>query len=307
MSASPSGNPSRRSLFDIETVAVPLFLLLLWGQLFWCLHPTWIHGQYYDYGWIVPPVFFWFFWRRWQSETGHLARPSRPATLSLALVGLGLLLLLSLSFLRILERFDPIWRVPQILHGGTVFLTTLTVLALVTGVRSSLAYLPVVLFGLTAVPWPAQIENLLIEELTERLLGVAAPLARLVGIPAGLSGSALLAEGRLIQIDEGCSGIRSFQSLIMAGFFFGEFLLLRPVLRVILLVFAILVGFATNTLRAVTLAWIFFHEGDAAFDRAHDLVGFAAFGLAALLLLGLGSLLDALPLRSTRQAAPSAA
>jgi len=272
--------------------AVPVFLALLWAQLFWALHPSWIHGQYYDYGWIVAPCAAWFFWRRWR-EPGARGDPPLGGRSLIAIVVAGaVLLLVLLGLLRSLERFDPIWRVPLILHGLVVFAVTHAVLWLTTGFRASLAFFPVVLFALTAVPWPARIENLLIGELTEMLLAVSAPLARLVGIPVELSGSALVAHGRVIQIDEGCSGIRSFQSLIMAGLFVGEFLLLRPWLRVLLLGVAIAFGFLTNTMRAIALAWIFFNEGQIAFDRYHDAVGFAAFGLAAGLLLLTGHLAE---------------
>src|SRR5690606_35487454 len=107
-------------------------------------------------------------------------------------------------------------------------------------------YLPLTLFALTAVPWPAQIENLIVGELTERLLAFSVPLSRTIGLDLELSGASLVTDGRIIQIDEGCSGIRSFQSLLMAGLFVGEFMMLRWGWRALLLLLATIFGFIAN-------------------------------------------------------------
>lgn len=275
-----------------DKISIPVFLGLLWAQLFQALYPTWSHGQYYDYGWIVAPVTAWFFWRRWaEFDAPPLIPPLRRSTIVLLFFGI-VALVTCLVLARTMERFDPIWRIPLLFHGAVVFATTHITLWIVYGKKVSLAFLPLVIFAMTAVPWPAQVENRLIGEMTERLLAVSAPLSRLIGIPVELSGSALLAHGRVIEIDEGCSGIRSFQSLIMAGLFVGEFMFLRNWFRFALVVFAMIFGFLTNTLRAIVLTWIFFNDGEVAFNQAHDMVGFLAFGLAAGLLLLSGHYLD---------------
>lgn len=269
----------------------PLFLAAIWAQLYWALHPTWIHSQYYDYGWIVPPLACWFFWQRWKGGKSFLPPKASPVLLSIAFTGLALLFA-TLVFVRILERFDPIWRVPLILHTFVVCLATVAVLLHVRGPRASLAYLPLILFAATACPWPAGVENRIVGELTDALLSVSAPLSRAIGIPVELSGSALISEGRVVEIDEGCSGIRSFQSLLMAGLFVGEFLLLKWKGRILLVLLAMIVGFGANALRATALTWIFVSEGQATFDQLHNLVGFLAFGLAVGVLLICGRLMD---------------
>ncbi|MDF2376061.1 MAG: exosortase/archaeosortase family protein [Verrucomicrobiales bacterium] len=291
----------------LDKISIPIFLGLLWAQLFHALHPTWVHGQYYDYGWIVAPVTAWFFWRRWTGfDTPPILAHRQKMTLLTAVFGI-IILAIFLVLARTMERFDPIWRIPLILHGAVVFATTHLTLWLVYGKRTSLTFLPLVLFAMTAVPWPTQVENSLIGELTERLLAVSAPLSRLIGIPVELSGSALIADGRVIQIDEGCSGIRSFQSLIMAGLFVGEFVFLRNWFRVALVVIAMISGFLTNTLRSIVLTWIFFKDGEIAFDRAHDMVGFLAFGLAAGLLLLSGHYLEGKSFQGSQRKPPGSA
>jgi exosortase len=274
---------------------VPLFLALIWGQLFWALHPTWSHSQYYEYGWVIPPLAAWFFYRRWRMREPDIRLPigKKPPLASVVLVIAALLLLFGLlTFLRILERFDNIWRIPLIIHAFAVFVSTHAALWFSRGFRFSLSYLPLTLFALTASPWPAQIETLIVGELTDQLLASSAPLSRAIGLDVELSGSALISAGRVIEIDEGCSGIRSFQSLLMAGLFVGEFMMLRWRWRALLVVLATIFGFVTNTFRASALSWIFINEGKETFDSYHDLLGLLSFGLAAVMLLASGKWMD---------------
>ena len=289
-----STHETSTSVFRNSPLAIALLLLALWAQLFWALHPTWIHGQYYDYGWIVGPISIWFFYRRWTSlnrkQTDALVERSGFARIYPWIL-LGLLLP-ALTFFKVLENFDPIWRVPLILHGGFVLVFTHLLIADAYGKKASLSFLPVTLFAMTAVPWPAQAENFLVGEMTETLLAISAPISRMVGIPVELSGSALIANGVVIQIDEGCSGIRSFQSLLMAGFFVGEFMMLSVRARVLIVLLGIVYGFVTNTFRATLLTWIFYHKGQIAFDQFHDPVGLFSFAIAAGLLLVTGHLID---------------
>jgi exosortase len=298
--AETTTDPSRPG----DNPAVPLFLALIWGQLFWALHPSWSHSQYYDYGWVIPPLAAWFFHRRWSMRTRFPRSPNEARSIlsKTVLVAAGFVLLFFLlTFLRVLERFDTIWRIPLLVHALVVFVFTHAALWLKQDFRFSFAYLPLTLFALTAVPWPAQIETLIVGEMTDQLLAFSAPLSRALGLDVVLSGSALISDGRVIEIDEGCSGIRSFQSLLMAGLFVGEFMGLRWGWRALLVLLATIFGFVTNTIRASALSWIFIHHGQLTFDHYHDLFGLLSFGLAASMLLAAGKWMDR-PLASNAKA-----
>ena len=93
----------------------------------------------------------------------------------------------------------------------------------------------------------------------------------------------------------------------MAGLFVGEFVFLRNWFRVALVVIAMISGFLTNTLRSIVLTWIFFKDGEIAFDRAHDMVGFLAFGLAAGLLLLSGHYLEGKSFQGSQRKPPGSA
>jgi len=98
-------------------------------------------------------------------------------------------------------------------------------------------------------------------------------------------GNRLLTASGTVAISDGCSGLRSFQSLVMASLFFGELYRLRLGFRAGLLAFGVGVGVLTNLLRAVTLSLISIYQGAPALDRWHDLVGGIAFLVAIVLTL----------------------
>jgi len=271
-------------------LSLPVLALggLLWLQLALALHPWWSDGSYYDYGWLVPPLAAWCLWARWET----LPTPSR--RLRGGPLPAGWLLLLAvaitgIAFLRLLERSDPLWRIPIWMHALTVAGLWHFLLHRLTG--KSLYFLPVTILALTAVPLPPMIENALIRRLTELVLAYSVPVARALGMPVEMAGTALTAQGRVLQIDDGCSGIRSFQSLLMISVFFGEFFRLAWWKRLAMVASGIAAAFIFNGLRTVTLTWIFFERGEARFHEFHDFVGMVSFALSGVAVFWLASTL----------------
>jgi exosortase len=203
---------------------------------------------------------------------------------------LGLVAAISaIAFLRLLERSDPLWRIPIWMHALTVAGLWHLLLHRLTG--RSLHFLPVTILALTAVPLPPMIENALIRRLTELVLAYSVPVDRALGMPVEMAGTALTAQGRVLQIDDGCSGIRSFQSLLMISVFFGEFFRLAWWKRLVMVASGVAAAFLFNGLRTVTLTWIFFERGEARFHQFHDLVGMITFALSGIAVFWLASVL----------------
>ncbi len=266
------------------SVLFPLAAALLWLQLWLALIPTWRDGDYYAYGWFVPPLALAFAWRRWQM----VSRPVEPGAGQRSWdwrwsIGLGACVL-AIMPLRLIGVSDPGWRPPILLQAGIVVLFTHLLLGKMRGAGFSRHFLPVTLFALVAVPLPWQLE----QELVRRLTGVVVDLTReaflLAGRPVEVLGERLTLDGEVVEVTDGCSGIRSLQSLGMAALFFGELLMLRIGGRLGLLAVAAFCAVAVNTARAFLLAEIHFSRGQAAADAAHDAVGHGAFALSALLL-----------------------
>jgi exosortase len=291
-------------------------LILLWLQLYWMLIPTWRFGEYYGYGWFVPFLAAGLVWRRWQMlvpgpharATGgpgmrpgtHLSRsecnsneiglasqapasspppaiPAPPLRLAGWVVALGLLAMLAILPLQWIATADPSWRPPLLLLALLTFGLTHFLVWQVFGRRVSLGLLTVTVFALSAVPYPWQLEQHLIRSLTGAVVGLSREAFLLTGQPVELLGERLVIGSESVDVTDGCSGIRSFQSLTMGALFFGELLLLSLPKRLVLVTLAAACSIGINTARAYALAVIHFNQGKAAAAAAHDLVGNVAY------------------------------
>lgn len=247
-----------------------LFVLFLWGQFFVVLAPSWTGATYYDYGWLVPPFALLFAWRRWQEIDFSRSKPLPQHWLWLG-VFLSVLLLVPL---RVVEHVDVFWRLALWMHAAIVFAVTHLVLALFFGLRPSLALLPATIFALLAVPIPTFLEQDLVQGLTRQVVRLASGALPLAGFPVDVAGNSLVVKGELLDVAEGCSGIRSFQSSAMAAICLGELLRLTAGRRVLLVAIGIVLATVCNAGRVFVLARIAHDEGRAASDAAHDSVGF---------------------------------
>lgn len=307
----PQGESLSRQVSWIreQPFALPaLFLLLAWLQLFVSLTPFWSLGTYYDYGWFVPPAAGWFFWKRWQSLQPRLpsAAPTWPKWAEIAGLAALLSFVLLLFIFRAIERYDLFWRPPRLVHAILLCLVHHGVIARLFGWKNSAFFLPVTAFCLTAVPMPLQGEQAVIQWATRKLMAVSEPVCQFQGMPVTLSGSALTLNGAALEIDQGCSGIRSLQSLFMLAIFAGEFFLLGWISRVALVFAGFGFAFFFNAVRVQVLTHVFFHSGEDAFHSWHDFVGTTTFSLSALALLGLAYLLKRLsPLVAACRSAPA--
>lgn len=258
---------------------------LLWIQLFAALIPTWRFGEYYSYGWFVPILAAGLAWRRWNL----LAPAPQPAAVStrkpgLPLVALLLLAVIAIIPLRQIGIADPGWRPPLLLHTALVVLTSHFLLWRAFGRHVSLGLLPVTVFALSAVPWPWQIEQHLIRSLTGLVLAITREGFLLAGQPVELLGERLSIGADVVEVTDGCSGIRSFQSLVMVALFFGELFFLPLGRRLALVGLAGFSAVVFNTLRACWLAGLHFSRGPEAAAAAHDRIGHTTFALSAGLL-----------------------
>ena len=269
---------------------LPAVLSVLWLHFFWCLVPSWRFGQYYEYGFLVPLLAFGFAWRRAGLLGGMLGAtsavpPWQPGKLTrrllLGLAGIGLLVLIPL---RIIETGDHGWRPPITLHGLLVSGVTHLLLARWRGWKTSAFFLPVTVFAWSAVPYFWQMEQALVRQLTGLVIGLTQEVFLLSGQPVERLGERLILGGRVCEVTDGCSGIRSIQSLVMAALFFGELLWLRWSGRVVLVGTALVAAILSNSGRAWYLASVHFTNGESAAKAAHDTAGHLAFSAAALIL-----------------------
>jgi exosortase len=297
----PPSSPSHPDLLLSEPakarlLAFQVFLGLLYAQLALALIPSWNDGTYYDYGFLVPflvPYFFLVRWKESGPDAATLDRGLRRLASSVP-VALGLLAgILFIGLMRLTQWADSGWRTPLYLHAFAVLILTAVVLFRLQG-RSAVHYWACAVIVLLAVPLPSGIEHSLIRNLTMGVLEFALFVNRMLGLPLESSGETIFANGIPLQVSDGCSGIRSFQSGIFAGFVLGEFLRLAPVSRLLLFASGLGLAFLMNGFRVIYLVRHAVAHPDADLQKIHDISGYVSLSLTFLLIAGAGWLLAAI-------------
>jgi exosortase len=242
--------------------------------------PVWRFGEYYEYGWYVPPIAAIFLYRRWQGRDREKLRKVHGGWV----VTVAVLVFPVLLGIRALAGFDPSWRPPLLLQTALVVGLTHGLFHLRGGRRLTLEMAPVTVFALSAIPYPFSLELKLIALLTDAVVHASDTLFNMFGRPVEMIGTKLASLGTEVEVTDGCSGIRSLQSLLMAGLFFGELFFLRPRQRMVLMGVTAVVVMAVNIGRVMALSRVRFDRGEHAFEAAHDQIGQIAFLVSAALL-----------------------
>ncbi|MFZ4484839.1 MAG: exosortase/archaeosortase family protein [Chthoniobacterales bacterium] len=268
-------SPASRPSSPVVGLPATLFfaaLVAVWGWLFFVLTGEWDANEQYSHGWFIPLLAGWVFWQRWTCRP----EPS-PAAGALRVAGsavLAILVIPSAAGILIAGAY-PDWRVVLWALAGSALLASVALTALVGGwgwVRHlSFAYF----FALVAVPWPTGPERWLTQELSLWAAQVATWVLPLLGVAAQCHGTSIDVGANVLGVDDACSGIRSFQSSLMAALFLGELYGLRWGYRLVLCVLGLIAAYALNVARMLILSLAVAHKGIGALERLHDPAGFA--------------------------------
>jgi exosortase len=251
-----------------------LCLVTLWAWAIWACAEHWQGNPNYSYGWAVPALALFFGVRRYLMVQEEPAGTPEPVILSGPMAFAALIALGALCFLLEYAR-QEMWH-PQVVLWTICLLTTLATLAIFRergGRDLAKAEAFPVLFFLTAVPWPPRIEQPITSALMRWVAALTTELLHWLGIEAQSAGGAIALRSGLVGITEACSGIRSLQAGIMFGLAMGEWFLLRPARRVVLLLAAIFLALTSNLIRTFALALQAEWHGAESVDRVHDLIG----------------------------------
>lgn len=251
---------------------VTLFLVGLWTWAIWSCAEHWRGNPNYSYGWAVPLLAIGFGFRRYLLLVGS-SEPSRGRPDG----GLAMGIAVILGFLGFGLEYarEAMWHPVIILWTICLLCTglTLVVFRRCGGAALARAEAFPVLFYLTAVPWPPRFEQPLTGALMRSVAAVTTEVLHWWGIEAQSSGGAIALRSGLVGITEACSGIRSLQAGIMFGLAMGEWFLLRPGRRILLLAMAVALALATNLARTLTLALQAERHGANTVEQVHDIVG----------------------------------
>lgn len=264
-----------------------LGVIALWLPAMIAASYVWGHGEYYDYGWFVPPMAAWLTYRRWQQTDGPVKLPRRGWV-----VVMFSLLVPWILLLRVLGYADPSWRMPIGLLGITAAVVSHGLIGVSRGWRVSASFGWITLLWLSAIPWPSVVESGIVHHLTQSVVVAVADVFQLGGKPVEILGDRLRLHQLTVEVTDGCSGVRSFQSFVMATWFFAELQRLSVSRGLVLLLFACGGAFLVNMGRTYGLAWIRFEMGEAAFHRMHDVMGLLAFLASGVFFYGVSGMLS---------------
>ena len=248
---------------------------LVWGSLLAQLRVEWSINPQYSYGWGVPFLAIYLFWKRWLGRPDP--RPSREGYLLLAAALPAAFLIFPL---RLVQEANPDWR---LISWGMA-----TVTVALTSVGLWLAggwpwlrhfFLPVA-FILIAVPWPTQMEQGLIQSLMRNISATTAEVMNWMGLAARPRGNLIELANGVVGVNEACSGIRSFQATLMISVFAGELFRLSVARRVLLVLTGLLWSVLLNFVRTSVLTLICALRGPETQIRWHDPMGYLLLGLA---------------------------
>jgi exosortase len=262
----------------VGRIFIPWAALLLagvWTWTIWSCAEHWLGNPNYSYGWAVPVLAFGFGVRRYlitaapPAETSHHQFQFSHAVALSAALALGALAGL-LEYAR-----QAMWH-PQIVLESICLIAvaiTIGIFRLCGGRELAGAEIFPTLFFLTAVPWPARFEQPITSKLMQWVASATAEVLHWLGVEAQTSGGAIALRTGLVGITEACSGVRSLQAGIMFGLAMGEWFLLRPARRIILVLIAIILALLTNLIRTLALTLQAERHGVQSLDRVHDLIG----------------------------------
>jgi exosortase/archaeosortase family protein len=282
-----------RALAGTRAFAFWSFLALLYLQLALSLIPTWSDGTYYDYGWLalfLVPIFFLSRWAESGPDAAQFDDRLRRLAVSLPMMALVLATIGLITLLRMTQWADSSWRPPLILHGLTVLGFTAVLLFRIQG-RSIIAYWGCAVVVLLVIPMPMRLEFSLIHWLTEGVMEFALFVNRMLGLPLMSQGETIFANGIPLQVSDGCSGIRSFQSGIFVSFALGEFMRLPMVSRILLLASGFGLAFLMNGCRVIYLVRHAVAHPGADLDKVHDISGYVSLTTTFLLIAAVARLL----------------
>src|SRR5258708_5079553 len=173
---------------------------LLWLEAIKHLRGEWSFNPQYAYGWSVPFLALYLFWKRWTTRPAS-APPSQ------RLFAIALLSLCALVFLpaRFLSEANPDWRLLSWAFSLTAVVISATCIFLAGG-RPWLGHFafPIVFF-LVAVPWPTHFEQFVVQNLMHAVTAINVSFLNIAGGPAVQLCNVIEVGTGLIGIEEACS------------------------------------------------------------------------------------------------------
>jgi len=149
-----------------------------------------------------------------------------------------------------------------------------------------------ILFFLAAIPWTRGMEDIVTNALKPFNAAFAVEVLNWWGFPAHQEGQVIHLSTGPVGVEDGCSGLRSLQSSMVAALFIGEFMRLTWLKRGILLVCGLGIAAVGNLFRTLWLSFAAATGGSASVDNWHDPAGIVILVITSLLLAFMARAMD---------------
>lgn len=258
------------------------FLLAVWLPVLEFLELEWRFNEQYHYGYFVPFFTLYLCYLRWDDRPEPDSKRVNPLWLLLPLA--------SLALIQVVETANPDWRLIYWVSTITALTATGIWFHALGGWKWLKHFAPALLMILFAVPWVTSIENRITGSLMNVVSDFTVEVLNLAGIYAVQAGNVILLQNTIVGVEEACSGVRSLQSSLMAGYLFGEIMRFRIGFRASLIAIGVAVTFILNLIRTLLLTNVALHQGPEAFENWHDIIGnvIAISGFLSIALLAWG-------------------
>ena len=241
---------------------------LLWLEVISRLRFEWSVNPQYGYGWTVPFLAAFVFWRRFQTAPAA----SRPEYFALPMFAIlaGAFVLLPI---RLIQEANPDWRILSWAMALSVVAISGAGIYLAGGARWLRHFAFPLLFFLVAVPWPTQFEQVVIQGLMRAVASINVEVLNAIGISAVQMGNVIELSSGYVGIADACTGVRSLQATFMVSLFLGEFYEFSSARRIILVLAGAALAFFCNLVRTFLLVYVGAAHGLDAIKSWHDPAG----------------------------------
>ncbi len=244
-------------------------LLLAGGVILFPLSYAWSYLESYSFGWWVPPLALLVFSERWTTRPAP-APPSRsPGILRFILIWAVLFLFFRMALESSLSSRPLLWCC-AILYVCALLYWMWTY----GGAAWTRHFAFPICFLLISVPWPAQIEDPIVQGLQQFNAWLVAHVLVIGGIYAQAMGNVIVLAHCTLGVEAACSGIRSLQAALMIAFLLGEFYRFAWPRRGKIILFALTMALVGNFIRALFLSLMASFYGVTVMSRWHDSAGF---------------------------------
>ena len=249
----------------LHTTAQTLLLAAIWLPVLEFLELEWRFNEQYHYGYFVPFFTLYLFYLRWEDRPAPSREKLRP--------GWMLLPLAFLALLQVIETANPDWRLIFWASALAALAATGLLIHSLGGNKWLRHFTPALCMMLFAVPWITSVENRITSSLMSVVSDFTVEMLNLAGIYAVQMGNVIHLQNAVVGIEEACSGVRSLQSSLMAGYLFGEIMRFRFGFRLLLIALGVAVTFVLNLIRTLVLTNVTMTHGAEVFEKWHDTVG----------------------------------